>query len=208
MVWARILFATRTGGTHDVADYPNSQGTREAELFSCLQFLRHKEKRNSFDCLGFLPFQGNFFALRRIRTLSSWPFFLCQVLDFCDTVFIILKKSWRRLSFLHVYHHSSILFVYWVCMNAGYDGDIYYTVVLNSFIHFLMYGYYLATTLNVSIPTPIKKLVTNMQATNFFPISVLFFVKFVLFSDDPICIDEYSRRLHPVPQLCLPPQSD
>ena len=103
------------------------------------------------------------------------------MLDFCDTVFIILKKSWRRLSFLHVYHHSSILFVYWVCMNAGYDGDIYYTVVLNAFIHFLMYGYYLATTLNVSVPTPIKKLVTNMQATNFFPISVLFFVKFVLF---------------------------
>lgn len=34
-----------------------------------------------------------------------------QILDFMDTVFIILKKSWRQLSFLHVYHHTTIFLV-------------------------------------------------------------------------------------------------
>lgn len=34
-----------------------------------------------------------------------------KVLDFMDTVFIVLKKSWRQLSFLHVYHHCTIFLV-------------------------------------------------------------------------------------------------
>lgn len=34
-----------------------------------------------------------------------------QVLDFMDTIFIVLKKSWRQLSFLHVYHHCTIFLV-------------------------------------------------------------------------------------------------
>lgn len=28
-----------------------------------------------------------------------------------DTVFIVMKKSWRQLSFLHVYHHCTIFLV-------------------------------------------------------------------------------------------------
>ena len=34
-----------------------------------------------------------------------------QILDFMDTIFIVLKKSWRQLSFLHVYHHCTIFLV-------------------------------------------------------------------------------------------------
>jgi elongation of very long chain fatty acids protein 4 len=32
-------------------------------------------------------------------------------LDFLDTVFIILEKRFNQLSFLHVYHHTSIFLV-------------------------------------------------------------------------------------------------
>ena len=28
------------------------------------------------------------------------------------------------------------------CVRAAYDGDIYYTVILNSFVHLVMYWYY------------------------------------------------------------------
>ena len=34
-----------------------------------------------------------------------------QVLDFMDTIFIILGKKWKQLSFLHVYHHITIFLV-------------------------------------------------------------------------------------------------
>jgi len=94
-------------------------------------------------------------------------FYVSKVLDFMDTVFIVAGGKWRQLSFLHVYHHSTIFIVYWLSLNVGYDGDIYLTVVLNGFIHFLMYFYYLATTFNISVPSPLKKLLTNSQLVQF-----------------------------------------
>jgi elongation of very long chain fatty acids protein 4 len=49
----------------------------------------------------------------------------------------------------------------------GYDGDVYYTIVLNSFVHFVMYGYYQLTTLNIPVPKTIKMLVTKLQMFQF-----------------------------------------
>lgn len=40
-----------------------------------------------------------------------YVFYLSKILDFLDTVFIILEKRWKQLSFLHVYHHTSIFLV-------------------------------------------------------------------------------------------------
>jgi elongation of very long chain fatty acids protein 4 len=40
-----------------------------------------------------------------------YVFYLSKVLDFMDTFFIIAEKRWQQLSFLHVYHHTSIFLV-------------------------------------------------------------------------------------------------
>lgn len=40
-----------------------------------------------------------------------YVFYLSKILDFLDTIFIILEKRWKQLSFLHVYHHFSIFMV-------------------------------------------------------------------------------------------------
>jgi fatty acid desaturase len=96
-----------------------------------------------------------------------YVFYLSKVLDFADTVFMIVKNNWRQVSFLHVYHHSSIFLVYWLNANVSYDADIYFTVVLNGAIHFIMYGYYLATAFNVAVPVFIKKSITNAQLVQF-----------------------------------------
>jgi len=94
-------------------------------------------------------------------------FYLTKVLDFADTVFMILRGKWNQVTFLHVYHHTTIYLIYWLILNAGYDGDIYFTVVLNGTIHFIMYFYYLVTTFNISVPKPVKMMVTNMQLIQF-----------------------------------------
>lgn len=49
-----------------------------------------------------------------------YVFYLSKILDFLDTFFIIAEKRWKQLSFLHVYHHTSIFLV----------SLIYYFVVL------------------------------------------------------------------------------
>ena len=40
-----------------------------------------------------------------------WLFYMSKILDFMDTVFIVLGKKWEQLSFLHVYHHTTIFLV-------------------------------------------------------------------------------------------------
>lgn len=71
-----------------------------------------------------------------------WLFYISKVLDFMDTFFIVTKRSWKQLSFLHVYHHFTIFLFYWLNLQTNYDGDIYLTIVLNGFIHSVMYTYY------------------------------------------------------------------
>ena len=71
-----------------------------------------------------------------------WLFYISKVWDFWDTIFIIMNKKWRQLSFLHVYHHTTIFLFYWLNSNVNYDGDIFVTILLNGFIHTVMYTYY------------------------------------------------------------------
>ncbi|KAL7530223.1 hypothetical protein ACHAXR_003369 [Thalassiosira sp. AJA248-18] len=71
-----------------------------------------------------------------------WLFYISKVWDFWDTIFIVLGKKWRQLSFLHVYHHFTIFLFYWLNVNVLYDGDIFLTILLNGFIHTVMYTYY------------------------------------------------------------------
>ena len=73
-------------------------------------------------------------------------FYLTKGLDLFDTFFFVFHKKDRQLSFLHLYHHISIFMVYWVNANIFWAADIYFTIVANGFVHFVMYGYYLAST--------------------------------------------------------------
>jgi len=101
-----------------------------------------------------------------------WLFYVSKVLDFMDTLFIILGQKWGQLSFLHVYHHWSIYQIYWVNLWVGYDGDIYLTIVLNGFIHSVMYSYYLCSSQKGSalgaFAKAVKPYITSMQLLQFF----------------------------------------
>ena len=41
-----------------------------------------------------------------------WIFYVSKVFDYCDTLIIIIRRKWRQLSFLHVYHHITIFLVW------------------------------------------------------------------------------------------------
>lgn len=80
---------------------------------------------------------------------------------------MVLKKNDRQITFLHLYHHSSI-FLFWnfiMFLNPG--GCAYSSAILNSFIHILMYGYYFAASIKINL-LPIKKYMTMMQMIQFF----------------------------------------
>ena len=65
-------------------------------------------------------------------------FYLSKILEFGDTVIMALKKNYHQISFLHVYHHSSIFCVWWVIVYFAPGGESYFSAALNSGIHVFM----------------------------------------------------------------------
>lgn len=47
----------------------------------------------------------------------SYAYLLLKILDLFDTVFFVLRKRTRQISFLHVYHHVVILMGSWVAIS-------------------------------------------------------------------------------------------
>jgi len=94
--------------------------------------------------------------------------YLCKYLDFADTALITLRKKSEQLSFLHLYHHSTIVVVWgWAVSTWPADQSAVYAygAWVNSWVHVIMYFYYGLTALGIR--PPFKKCVTAVQLTQF-----------------------------------------
>jgi len=67
-----------------------------------------------------------------------WVFYVSKLLDFFDTIFIIARDKWDQFIFLHVYHHLSVFPVQWLFQAASPDGDTWWPVFANAFVHVVM----------------------------------------------------------------------
>jgi elongation of very long chain fatty acids protein 4 len=76
-----------------------------------------------------------------------WLFYVSKLPEFLDTVIMMLKHNYRQVSFLHLYHHGTIFVVWFIVFLEGPGGDAYFSGMLNSGVHVVMYGYYLGTSL-------------------------------------------------------------
>lgn len=78
-----------------------------------------------------------------IRMLSFVYYtFLLKVIDLVETIFFVLRKKQNQVSKLHVYHHSSTALLGWVGVKYVGGGMATFPILINSFIHVLMYTYY------------------------------------------------------------------
>lgn len=73
-------------------------------------------------------------------------FYVSKIYEFMDTFIMLLKNNVRQVSFLHVYHHSTISFIWWMIARRAPGGDAYFSAALNSWVHVCMYTYYLLAT--------------------------------------------------------------
>ncbi|XP_023015132.1 very long chain fatty acid elongase AAEL008004 [Leptinotarsa decemlineata] len=73
--------------------------------------------------------------------------YLLKMVELIETVFFILRKKSNQVSPLHIYHHASTyLLTYIGCKFVG-GGMASFPVMVNSFIHVLMYTYYYLSSL-------------------------------------------------------------
>ncbi|XVF68119.1 hypothetical protein PTKIN_Ptkin10aG0177600 [Pterospermum kingtungense] len=105
------------------------------------------------------------------RTSPSGPlffwayiFYLSKIVEFMDTLLIILSNSMKRLSFLHVYHHSMVVIMCYVCLESA-QSSFSMVMVTNCVVHLVMYTYYLMCTLGIRPKW--KKMVTDFQLMQF-----------------------------------------
>ncbi|AES82531.1 putative very-long-chain 3-oxoacyl-CoA synthase [Medicago truncatula] len=94
----------------------------------------------------------------------AYIFYLSKYLEFIDTLFIILSRSIKRLSFLHVYHHSTVPVMCYLWLNSS-QSLFPIALLTNSSVHVIMYSYYFLTT--VGIRPPWKRVVTDCQIVQF-----------------------------------------
>jgi GNS1/SUR4 family len=92
-------------------------------------------------------------------------FYLQKYLEFFDTWFFILRKSSRQVTFLHLFHHSSITIVVGSILPFDYNGDMYLPILLNSANHMLVYLHYLLATLGVQ--SSWASYITSLQLLQF-----------------------------------------
>jgi elongation of very long chain fatty acids protein 4 len=92
---------------------------------------------------------------------------LSKYLDWCDTLFIVLKKKRAQLSFLHLYHHATIGPVWgWLLILGHGNGTVRYGAMINSVTHVFMYTHYLVTSLGFK--NPLKAWLTRWQIAQFY----------------------------------------
>ncbi|KAM7482190.1 hypothetical protein LguiB_006773 [Lonicera macranthoides] len=73
-------------------------------------------------------------------------FYFSKILEFLDTLLIILGGGNRRLSFLHVYHHAVVVVMCYVWLSVS-QSLLPVALVTNASVHMLMYAYYMLCAL-------------------------------------------------------------
>ncbi|KAI2806796.1 Elongation of very long chain fatty acids protein 4 [Blomia tropicalis] len=105
---------------------------------------------------------------RRIAE-AIWWYFASKGIELLDTFFIIIKRKQAQLTFLHIYHHSSMFIVWWVGAKFVPGGSALSGALVNCVVHIIMYGYYALSTLGPSMKPFLwwKKYLTILQLIQF-----------------------------------------
>ncbi|XP_076228121.1 very long chain fatty acid elongase 4-like [Nomia melanderi] len=112
----------------------------------------------------------------------TWYLLCLKVIDYIETILYVLRKKDRQVSFLHLYHHVSTVFVAWLTVKYFPNGYAMTLFGLNCGIHVLMYTYYLLSSYGPKIQkilAPIKPMVTLSQIIQFLVMLVYMMQSFI-----------------------------
>ncbi|KAG7227413.1 hypothetical protein INR49_000418 [Caranx melampygus] len=111
-------------------------------------------------------------AMRMARV--CWWFYFSKVIELSDTIFFILRKKNSQLSFLHVYHHATMIFNWWAGVKYVAGGQSFLIGLINSLVHIVMYLYYGLAALGPSMAKYLwwKRYLTSLQLLQFFIVTI------------------------------------
>lgn len=112
-------------------------------------------------------------------------YFLNKLLDLLDTILFILRRKDSQVTFLHIYHHVGIVAGAWATAKYIPGGHLTFVGLLNTFVHSLMYLYYLLASMKINV-SYWKKYLTQIQLIQFFLIVIHDLQLFVIDCDYPL----------------------
>ncbi|XP_071131521.1 very long chain fatty acid elongase 4-like [Mytilus edulis] len=130
-----------------------------------------------YSLLGFLyclTLSESTFELRPAPYLKPYfrLYWITKIIELLDTVFMILRHKQRQISFLHVYHHSSMLLLADACYHLYPWPAMATYLATNSFVHVILYMYYCLTASFPNKSFPWRKYITQLQILQFFVLFV------------------------------------
>jgi hypothetical protein len=101
-------------------------------------------------------------------TNALWWYFFSKAIEFLDTFWMVIRKNFRQITFLHVFHHSSMLVIWWFVISFAPGGQAFFGAALNCLVHVVMYLYYsLAVYPSLKKYLWWKKYITQFQLIQF-----------------------------------------
>lgn len=102
-----------------------------------------------------------------VLMFMGYTYYISKFLDLSDTVFFVLRKKFRNISGLHVFHHAMMPFAGWVGLKFSAYHCAGFIPFINAFIHTIMYTYYALAALGRQDVLWWKKYLTQMQMVQF-----------------------------------------
>ncbi|XP_071452990.1 very long chain fatty acid elongase 7-like [Hetaerina americana] len=98
-----------------------------------------------------------------------WWYFICKLTEFFDTISFVLRKKNDHISWLHVIHHGTMPLSVWFGVKFTPGGHSTFFGMLNTFVHIVMYSYYLLASFGPKYQKYIwwKKYLTALQMVHF-----------------------------------------
>lgn len=106
-------------------------------------------------------------AYREAR--GVYVYYLAKITELLDTIFFVLRKNERQVTFLHVYHHTVMPMISWGTTKYFPGGHGTFIGFINSFVHIIMYAYYFLSAFGPKMQKFLwwKKYITNLQMIQF-----------------------------------------
>ncbi|XP_026475167.1 elongation of very long chain fatty acids protein AAEL008004 [Ctenocephalides felis] len=106
-------------------------------------------------------------AMRMVH--GCWWYYFSKFTEFFDTIFFVLRKKNKHVSTLHVIHHGCMPMSVWFGVKFTPGGHSTFFGFLNTFVHIIMYSYYLLAALGPQYQKYLwwKKYLTGLQMVQF-----------------------------------------
>ncbi|CAA9997242.1 unnamed protein product [Nesidiocoris tenuis] len=100
---------------------------------------------------------------------GCWWYYFSKFTEFLDTIFFVLRKKNDHVNKLHVIHHGIMPLSTWFGVKFTPGGHSTFFGMLNTFVHIIMYTYYLLAALGPKVQPYLwwKKYLTVLQMVQF-----------------------------------------